>query len=67
MHWDEILQWSQKGFIACCALALQLTVMLAVRQEARELKLKAIQAPCITASGAANSQPGSMRVSNCDK
>jgi hypothetical protein len=34
MNWNEILQWSQKAFIACCALTLQLTLSLAVHLEA---------------------------------
>jgi hypothetical protein len=34
MKWNEIFQWSQIGFIACCALVLQLTLSLAVRLEA---------------------------------
>jgi hypothetical protein len=29
VNWDEIVQWSQKGFIASCALVVQLTVSLA--------------------------------------
>ena len=34
MDWNEIFQWSQKAFIACCALTLQLTLSLLVRLEA---------------------------------
>jgi hypothetical protein len=30
MDWNEVFQWSLKGFIACCALTLQLTLNLAV-------------------------------------
>ena len=35
MDWNELLQWSQKGFIACCALVVQLTLTLIVNQDAR--------------------------------
>jgi hypothetical protein len=35
MDWNEVFGWSQKGFIACCALTVQLSLSLAVGQEAR--------------------------------
>jgi hypothetical protein len=38
MDWNEIFQWSQKGFIVCCALTAQLTLSLAVGQQATHAK-----------------------------
>ena len=67
MNWDEILQWSQKGFIACCALVLQLTLMLAVGQEARGLKLKPVHPPCSAGAKSASGQPAGTRGPNCPK
>ena len=67
MNWDEILQWSQKGFIACCALVLQLTLMLAAGQEAREFKLKAGHPPCFADAKSASGQPAGRRGANCPK
>jgi hypothetical protein len=32
MDWNEILQWSQKGFIASCALVVQMVLSLAADQ-----------------------------------
>jgi len=40
MNWTEILQWSQKGFIACCALVVQLTLALAVSQEMKQVRAR---------------------------
>ena len=45
MNWNEIFQWSQKGFIACGALALQLTLSLVVGQETKESKPKVSDQP----------------------
>ena len=36
MNWQEFLHWSRIGFIACCALVLQLVLSLAVGEHARE-------------------------------
>ena len=38
MNWNEFLQWSRIGFIASCALVVQLTLSLAANECARELK-----------------------------
>ena len=40
MNWNEFLQWSRIGFIACCALVVQLALSLAAGMESRELKLQ---------------------------
>ena len=40
MNWNEFLQWSRMGFIACCALVVQLTLSLMAGVEARELRLQ---------------------------
>jgi len=39
MNWSELLQWSRMGFIACCALAVEMMLSLAMSQHARELEL----------------------------
>jgi hypothetical protein len=41
MDWNELLQWSQKGFIACCALVLQLTLTLVVGVDAASRPVQA--------------------------
>lgn len=38
MDWNDVFQWSQKGFIACCALVVQLTLSLALGQQSRDAK-----------------------------
>jgi hypothetical protein len=67
MNWNEIFQWSQKGFIACGALVLQLTLILVVGQEAREAKQRAAHAPCSRVWNMAARQPARTDVSDCDK
>lgn len=51
MNWNEIFQWSQKGFIACGALVLQLTLSLAVGQDTKDAK------PVVDAKPAVSDQP----------
>jgi hypothetical protein len=49
MDWDEFLQWSQKGFIAACALVVMLILSLAVREEARHHRHRAEVRPPVAA------------------
>jgi hypothetical protein len=48
MDWNELLQWSQKGFIASCALVVQLTLSLAVGLESKEVKPRVSDKPLAT-------------------
>jgi len=45
MDWNEILQWSQKGFIASCALVVQMVLALATGQQAENAKPKVSNQP----------------------